>query len=258
MLSVSEIKKVKNILEQKVAFYNQKDFIAKDPISIPHLYSQKQDIEISGLFAATLAWGNRTAIINSCQRLLQLMDNAPYDFVLNFKEDDLKPMLRFVHRTFNAIDLFSFLHFLQYHYSQHKSLENAFVPHKFLSVENALIHFHNYFISAPHFTERTKKHISTPLRKSACKRLNMYLRWMVRNDGIVDFGIWKKIAPKDLVCPLDVHVGRVARKLGILERTTNDWQAALELTDNLRKMCTEDPVRYDFALFGLGVEERYR
>lgn len=185
------------------------------------------------------------------------MDNAPYDFVQNFKESDLKLMLHFVHRTFNAVDLFSFLYFLQYHYRQHRSLEDAFVSQQFNDIENALINFHNYFIAAPNFASRTQKHISTPRRKSACKRLNMYLRWMVRNDGVVDFGIWKKISPKDLVCPLDVHVGRVARRLGLLDRASNDWQAALALTANLRKLSATDPVKYDFALFGLGVEERF-
>ncbi|WP_276132986.1 TIGR02757 family protein [Polluticoccus soli] len=255
-----DLKRLKNLLDEKVRLYNQPSFIIKDPISIPHRFSKKQDIEISGLFAAVLAWGNRTSIINNCSRLMEWMDNAPYEFILQHKDTDLKKFLGFAHRTFNATDLLYFIEFLQYHYSQHKSLEEAFVPAKAYTedtVEQALIHFHNYFFSIEH-PERTKKHISTPARKSACKRLNMYLRWMVRKDNAgVDFGIWKKIKPSQLVCPLDVHVARVAKRLELLENDKSNWSNALQLTYHLHQLNPDDPAVYDYALFGLGMAERF-
>ena len=186
------LKRLKSLLDEKVRLYNQPSFIIGDPVCIPHSFSKKQDQEISGLFAAVLAWGNRTTIINNCKRLMQWMDNAPHDFILHHKDADLKPMLGFAHRTFNATDLLYFISFLQYHYQRHATLEDAFVPSKSYKEENteqALIHFHNYFFSIEH-PERTRKHISTPARKSACKRLNMYLRWMVRKDKQgVDLGL---------------------------------------------------------------------
>lgn len=253
-------------LNTKAALYEQPDFIADDPISIPHLFSTPQDIEIAGFFAAILAWGNRKSIINSCKRLLQLMDQAPYDFVMNFEESDLKPFVHFVHRTFNATDLFHFLDFLQYQYKTQKqaSLQTAFSRHLQpgdATVENALAGFRRSFFDSkifPHYPVRTQKHIATPERKSACKRLNMYLRWMVRsNQRGVDFGLWKKIRPAQLVCPLDLHVARVARHFNLLQRPNNDWQAALELSEQLRLLDPADPVKYDFALFGLGVIEKF-
>ncbi len=250
---------LKSLLDEKIKFYNQPGFIEKDPVSIPHQFTQKQDIEIAGLFAAVLAWGNRTSIINNCNRLMGWMDNAPYDFVLNHKPADLKPMMHFAHRTFNATDLLYFIHFLQYHYQNYDSLEDAFVPAKKYedeNVERALIHFHNYFFSIEH-PERTRKHISTPERKSACKRINMYLRWMVRKDkGGVDFGIWNKIKMSQLVCPLDVHVARVSERLGLIDNDKSNWSNALQLTARLREFRPEDPAVYDYALFGLGVAER--
>jgi uncharacterized protein (TIGR02757 family) len=250
---------LKKFLDAKVRLYNQPAFIEKDPISIPHQFHKKQDIEISGLFAATLAWGNRTTIINNCKKLMDLMDNSPYDFILNFRETDLKPFIHFVHRTFNATDLLYFLHFLQYHYRQHPSLEDAFVPaarYNEDTVGPALIHYHQYFFSMEH-PERTKKHVATPDRNSACKRLCMYLRWMVRKDAAgVDFGIWKKIRPQQLVCPLDVHVARVAERMNLLPNNKSNWTNALELTARLREMNPKDPAIYDYALFSLGAEER--
>lgn len=252
---------LQKFLDQKVDLYNQPSFIEKDPISIPHRFSRKQDIEISGLFAAVLAWGNRTTIINNCIRLLQVMDNAPYQFVGSFEDKDLKPLMSFVHRTFNATDLFYFLHFLQYHYRLHDSLEPAFA--QFINPEStditqALSGFHHYFFSLEDAPERTRKHIATPVRNSACKRLNMYLRWMVRKDNKgVDFGIWNKIGPAQLICPLDVHVGNVARRLELLTRPQDDWKSATALTASLRLFDPEDPVKYDFALFGMGVMERF-
>lgn len=257
---------LKDFLDAKAAQYERPDFIAEDPISIPHLFSKPADIEIAGFFAAILAWGNRKSIINSCKRLLGLMDNAPHDFILNYKEDDLKPFLKFVHRTFNATDLFHFFDVLQHHYKikGQPSLETAFsssLKATDENTENALIGFRRYFFDPkifPHYPVRTQKHIATPERKSACKRLNMYLRWMVRsNNKGVDFGLWKTIQPSQLICPLDVHVARVARHFQLLDRKNDDWAAAVELTNQLKSLDATDPGKYDFALFGLGVIERF-
>lgn len=249
------------MLEEKAAQYNRPDFIAKDPIVVPHRFRKKQDIEIAAFFAAILAWGNRSSIINSCNRLMSWMSESPHSFILQHQESDLKPMLQFVHRTFNATDLLYFIHFLQYHYRRNESLEDAFVcpdqirePH----TEKALIRFHDYFFSLPEYPERTRKHIATPARKSACKRLNMFLRWMVRKDDQgVDFGLWDKINPAQLICPLDVHVARVAHRFGLIPNAHSNWQNALLLTGELSAINPEDPTLYDYALFGLGAEERY-
>jgi uncharacterized protein (TIGR02757 family) len=261
-MSLSSIKK---LLDQKVLEFNQPNFIEKDPVCIPHRFRKMQDIEIAGFFAALFAWGNRTSIINSCLRLLEGMDHAPFDFIKHHTDADLKPLITFVHRTFNATDLYWLIHFLKMHYQQHESLETAFS--QFLNPDSeditaALIGFHHYVFALPDAPERSRKHIGTPLKNSACKRLNMFLRWMVRDDHLtlkapVDFGIWKQIKPSMLICPLDVHVGNVARRLHLLERPQNDWKAALELTAQLRKFDKEDPVKYDYALFGLGVLERF-
>lgn len=252
--------RLKRLLDEKTALYNRPGFIEKDPVRIPHRFTKKQDIEIAGLFAAVLAWGNRTAIINSCNRIMGWMQEQPYDFILHHRAEDLKPMLSFAHRTFNATDLLYFISFLQFHYQHHDSLEDAFVPGKSYSEQDtgsALVRFHNYFFSLPH-PERSRKHISTPARKSACKRLNMYLRWMVRRDKQgVDFGIWNKIKPAQLVCPLDVHVARVACRFGMLPNEKSNWQNALQLTERLRTFNPADPAVYDFGLFGLGAEERF-
>jgi uncharacterized protein (TIGR02757 family) len=253
-------KRLKRLLDEKVRLYNQPSFILKDPVSIPHRFSKKQDIEISGLFAAVLAWGNRTSIINNCTRLMDWMDNVPHQFIVHHQQTDLKKFLSFAHRTFNATDLLYFIEFLQYHYSNHSSLEDAFALAKTYredTIEQALVQFHNYFFSIEH-PERTRKHISTPARKSACKRINMYLRWMVRKDSQgVDFGIWKKISPRQLVCPLDVHVARVAHRLELLENDKSNWSNALQLTYHLRELNRDDPAVYDYALFGMGMAERF-
>ncbi len=250
-------KTLKYLLDEKVKLYNQPAFIAADPVCIPHRFSKKQDIEISGLFAAILAWGNRTSIIKNCTRLLGWMDNTPHDFILNHKDADLKPMLSFAHRTFNATDLLYFLHFLKHHYQKHNSLETAFFPSEIpAETETGLIHFHNYFFSLEH-PERTLKHIATPQRKSACKRLNMYLRWMVRKDESgVDFGLWKRLKMGQLICPLDVHVASVAHRLKLLPNEKSNWQNALLLTNVLKRFNHADPVVYDYALFGMGMAER--
>lgn len=255
-----ELQRLKKLLDEKVRLYNQPSFINGDPISVPHQFTKKQDIEIAGLFAAVLAWGNRTTIINNCNKLMGWMDDAPHDFILNHKDTDLKGFLSFVHRTFNATDLLYFIAFLKYHYQQSNTLEDAFVPqaeYENVSVEQALIHFHNYFFSIEH-PDRTRKHIATPAKKSACKRINMYLRWMVRKDNHgVDFGIWDKISSSQLVCPLDVHVVRVAHRLELIENTNSNWNNAILLTEKLKELNPDDPAIYDYALFGLGVAERF-
>jgi uncharacterized protein (TIGR02757 family) len=251
-------KTVREILEKAYIKHSQPNFIADDPISIPHTFSLKQDIEISAFWIAMLAWGNRKAIINSGKKLMELMDNSPHDFVLNHAEMDLKRFSDFRHRTFNYTDTLYFIEFFKHHYSTHSSLEEAFSRHmqkKDHSVENALIGFHDYFFSLEYAPTRTRKHIATPVRNSSCKRLNMFLRWMVREDkNGVDFGLWTKIKPSQLLCPLDVHVEKNARKLGLISRSQTNWKTVLELTENLRKFDSQDPVKYDYALFGLGID----
>ena len=250
-------KDLQDFLNSKVDLYNQPSFIKDDPICIPHSFTKKQDIEIAGFFAAIFAWGNRTTIINKSRELMQLMHNAPHDFCLNHSPKELKSLTSFKHRTFNATDLLYFIEFFKYHYSKYKSLEIAFTRHG-NTIEQMLTGFRHYFFSLGYIPARTKKHIATPERNSSCKRLNMFLRWMVRQDDKgVDFGIWKTISPSQLICPIDVHVARVAKGFHLLHRKQTDWQAALELTEYLRTLDKNDPVKYDFALFGLGVMEKY-
>lgn len=260
-MNPNSFESLKTFLDEKVEHYNQPNFIGPDPISIPHAYSLKQDIEITGFWASILAWGQRVTIINKCTELFKMMDNQPYDFILNHSENDLKPLLKFKHRTFNDIDTLYFVEYFKEFYQKHDSLESAFLSGLKTGddhVGNALTHFHEQFFQLPEAPQRTRKHIATPARKSACKRINMFLRWMVRQDDKgVDFGIWDGIKPAQLICPCDVHVERVARKLGLLHRKQMDWRTAVELTENLRKFDPNDPVKYDFALFGLGVEEKY-
>ncbi|MFY7827757.1 MAG: TIGR02757 family protein [Flectobacillus sp.] len=250
---------VVELLEKKFQEFNQPNFIPNDPICIPHSFSLKQDIEIMGFWASILAWGQRKTIINKCNELITLMDGAPYQFITQHHPTDLKRFLNFKHRTFNATDTLYFIEWFREYYLKYDSLEDAFA--RFLldtdqTIENALIGFHQFFFSLEDYPTRTQKHIATPLRKSTCKRINMFLRWMVRSDNKgVDFGIWQRIQPSQLVCPCDVHVDRVARKLGLIQRSNTDWLTALELTENLRKLDANDPVKYDFALFGLGVEK---
>ncbi len=252
---------LKDFLDSKFSQYNSIAFIKDDPVCIPHLFTKKQDIEIAGFFASIFAWGNRTTIINKSRELLQLMDNAPHDFCMQHELTDLKKLLNFKHRTFNTTDLLYFIAFLKHHYALHSSLETAFTINlrkQDVTVEHGLIAFHNYFFSLDDIPFRTKKHIATPAKNSGCKRLNMFLRWMVRTDTMgVDFGIWKKIQPAQLVCPVDLHVARVATKLNLLQHNKTNWNAALELTGYLRTLDATDPVKYDFALFGLGVFEKY-
>jgi len=251
-----------DFLNRKVLEYNRPEFIASDPVAIPHLFRKKQDIEISGFFAATFAWGIRATIIAKAKELMQLMDMAPHDFIVNHQPADLRPFLHFKHRTFNTTDLLYFIHFLQQFYRRHKSLEELFFNSYSLSMENpveaGLNNLYSQFFSLEDAPARTRKHIACPARNSSCKRLNMFLRWMVRNDNAgVDFGIWKQIQPSQLVCPVDLHVARVAQRFSLLERKQVDWQSAILLTDELRKLDPADPVKYDFALFGLGIMERF-
>lgn len=250
-----------DFLNKKAEEYNTEAFIEADPISIPHLFSKKQDIEIAGFFAAVFAWGNRKMIIGKCKELMQRMDNSPYEFCMQLDDERLRRLTGFKHRTFNDTDVLYFVEFLHYHYSRHESLETAFsqwMKPGDVTVENALNGFHRYFFSLPDAPARTQKHIAAPFKNSACKRLNMFLRWMVRRDHCgVDFGIWQQMSPAQLVCPVDLHVARVAKRFQLLTRPQTDWLAALELTENLRKFDKEDPAKYDFALFGLGVVEKY-
>ena len=252
---------LKNFLDSKVEEYNQPGFIENDPVIIPHMFTKKQDIEIAGFFAATLAWGQRKTIITKCRELMERMDNAPHDFIVNHSEEDLKGLLGFKHRTFNSTDTLYFIHSLNNFYKVHDSLEKGFtidISDVSENIELGLVNFHNSFFNLPESPLRTRKHVSTPKSKSACKRLNMFLRWMVRSDSHgVDFGIWESIKPSQLVCPCDVHVDRVARRLGLIGRKQTDWLTALELTENLKEFDSDDPVKYDFALFGLGVEEKF-
>lgn len=294
---LNRIGNLKSFLDTKVDQYNRPEFIELDPIVIPHQFSARQDIEIMGFFAAILAWGQRKTIINKCRELIGRMDGTPYDFIKHHEQSDLKGLLGFKHRTFNDTDLLYFIYFFQQHYQHYHSLEDAFLPsvtglknqsvfrqdflppveegadfisnaspvcyqnemrHQSQSIEIILNHFRTYFFSWPDYPHRTIKHVSSPAQKSTCKRLNMFLRWMVRfDDKGVDFGIWKRIKPAELICPCDLHVDRVARKLKLITRKQTDWRTAMELTLALREFDPADPVKYDFALFGLGIEREF-
>ncbi|HHC80035.1 MAG TPA: TIGR02757 family protein [Flavobacteriia bacterium] len=249
---------LKEFLDDKVIRYNHPSFIATDPIQIPHRYFLKEDIEISAFLTATIAWGNRKMIINNAGRMMELLGNSPYDFVINHNEQQLEKLGSFVHRTFNGIDFAYFIKALQHIYTHHTSLEAVFSKYAEPdSLQNAIHHFKAVFFELQH-PSRTQKHLSDPLKGSAAKRINMFLRWMVRKDTAgVDFGIWKTLSPSQLSCPLDVHSGNTARKLGLLNRKQNDAKALLELDTSLRKLDAGDPVKYDFALFGLGVFEKF-
>ena len=255
---------IKQLLDQKVKQYNHIDFIEKDPISIPHLYTKQQDIEIAAFFAAIFAWGNRTTIIQKSKELLERMDNAPFEYCTQHQVKDLKKLIGFAHRTFNDSDLLYCIAFFKHHYANQKSLETAFFMDqhsgkKIKTVAAGLVNFKNYFFSLEDAPYRTKKHIASPENRSTCKRLNMFLRWMVRKDQHgVDFGLWKTISPADLIIPIDVHVARVSRSFGLISRPQIDWLTALELTEYCRTLDARDPVKYDFALFSLGVTEKIR
>jgi uncharacterized protein (TIGR02757 family) len=249
---------LKEFLDEKVILYNNPKFIESDPIQIPHQFSVKEDIEIAGFLAATIAWGNRTMIIKNANRLMESLDNSPYDFIINHQEKDLKAFDNFVHRTFNSIDAIQFVKSLQHIYKAHNGLEEALsIKDNTKTYKTAISNFKQLFFEVPH-QQRTQKHVSDPLKGSAAKRINMFLRWMVRNDSCgVDFGIWKTHNPANLSCPLDVHSGNIARKFNLIKRKQNDWKALNELDINLRKLDKNDPSKYDFALFGLGVFEKF-
>lgn len=249
---------IKDFLDNKVIEYNKPKFIESDPIQIPHQFSFKEDIEIAGFLVATIAWGNRKSIIKNGNRLVNLLDNSPFDFIMNHQESDLEKLNPFVHRTFNGDDCMQFIKSLQNIYKNHDGLESVFSKHaESDSIQTAISKFKTTFFEIEHL-QRTKKHVSDPLKNSAAKRINMFLRWMVRNDNTgVDFGIWNNLSPAQLSCPLDVHSGNVARKLGLLKRKQNDAKALAELDTSLRDLDANDPVKYDFALFGLGVFEGF-
>ena len=248
---------LKSYLDKTVAKYNTVSFIKKDPISIPHQFEDKKDIEIMGFFAAILSWGQRKTIITKCKDLILRMGGEPYNFVMNHSEEDLKNLEGFKHRTFNDTDLLYFVDFFHRHYSEHESLECAFIPETgFKDIESSLTHFGEYLFNHENAPDRTRKHVGSPARNSACKRLNMFLRWMVRKDeNGVDFGIWNQIKMRDLICPIDLHVERTARRLALITRKPVDWLTAVELTESLRKLDEDDPVKYDYALFGLSIGE---
>ncbi|CAM4135760.1 TIGR02757 family protein [Gillisia limnaea] len=255
MLKNSELK---SFLDFKVEQYNTPEFIASDPVQIPHLFSRKEDIEIAGFLTATIAWGNRKSILKNATTLMELMDNSPYDFVMNHRDKDLDLLENFVHRTFNGGDLQYCVQSLKNIYSQHYGLEGVFTKYADMdSLQGSIHQFKKVFFELPHLS-RTEKHVSDPMKNSAAKRINMYLRWMIRSDAAnVDFGIWNQLNAAQLSCPLDVHSGNTARKLGLLNRKQNDAKALAELDKNLRKLDPKDPVKYDYALFGLGVFEKY-
>ncbi len=247
---------LKEFLDEKVEFYNNPKFIESDPIQIPHLFSLKEDIEIAGFLVATISWGNRKIIIQNSHKMIHLMGNSPFDFVMSHNENNLDKLNDFVHRTFNGGDFATFIKSLQNIYTNHDGLESIFKKHQEKdSLQKSISEFKKVFFEIEH-QYRTQKHVSDPLNNSAAKRINMFLRWMIRNDNKgVDLGIWKSISASKLSCPLDVHSGNVARKLNLLTRKQNDGKALSELDFNLRKLDKNDPVKYDFALFGLGVFE---
>lgn len=253
-MKLSKRSEIKALLDRKVDEYNRSSFIESDPISIPHQFSDPLDQEIAGFFAAIFSWGNRTTIIRKSQELMQLMGNAPIDFVRNASQTDLRSLSAFKHRTFNATDLLYILDFMKRHYAKHSSLQMFFQGR---DVKDGLSAMHSAFFEAEYAPQRTRKHIGTPERGSACKRLNMYLRWMVRKDeGGVDLGIWQQPEISQLMVPLDVHVHRIALKLGLMKRKIADWRACEELTATLRTFDPSDPVKYDYALFMLGIEQK--
>ena len=252
--------KIAAILEDKYAFFNHPRFIEHDPVQIPHRFSKLQDKEIMGFWVAILAWGQRKTILQNANTLIELMDGAPYEFILQHKESDLKRFESFKHRTFQYPDTLYFIEFFRQHYENNHSLESAFTKGLHsgdLTIENGLNGFHDYFFESEWAPERTRKHIASPKKNSACKRINMFLRWMVRKDEAgVDFGLWSSISAAQLVCPLDVHAMRTASQLGLMKEEKANWKTALALTNTLRELDPLDPVKYDFALYGMGIEEK--
>lgn len=253
------ISELKEYLDEKVYLYNTPAFIESDPISIPHRFTKKEDIEISGFLAATIAWGNRKMILRNANRIMELLDNSPYDFIMNSCDGDFDSIGHFVHRTFNSADLIYFLKALQNIYRNRGGMESIFTSHQNeVSLQPAIHAFYEVFFELGH-EKRAERHVADPFKGSAAKKMNMYLRWMVRNDDKgVDFGLWKSIPPSVLSIPLDIHSGNISRKLGILTRKQNDAKAVKEVDDFLRRLDRDDPVKYDFALFGLGVSGEFQ
>ena len=248
---------VKELLDHKYDLYNRVDFIPEDPVSIPHLFSRKEDIEIAGFLTAILSWGQRKTILNNSKQLLKMMDFSPFEFIIDADENDMKAFRSFKHRTFDGTDCTFFIRSLKNIYRMHGGLEQAFNKQRTAEIKSSIINFRDIFFSIP-FPARTSKHLADPSTGSSAKRINMFLRWMVRKDDRgVDFGIWKSIKASRLYCPLDVHTGNVARNLGLIDRRQNDWKALEELMVHLRAFDPEDPVKYDFALFGLGIFEHF-
>lgn len=247
---------LKDFLDRKADQYEHPDFLNSDPIQIPHQFTRKEDIEISALIVSTIAWGNRKSIIKSGENLMEIMGQSPYEFIINYEDQSSKD-LKFVHRTFNSEDLDFFFRALNRIY-QNGGLEKAFSEHPTISgVKGRIMHFRNEMLACEHLN-RSVKHLSNPDKNSAAKRLNMFLRWMVRSSAKgVDFGIWKSISSKELYLPLDVHTSNNARKLGLIERKQDDWKCLEELMDKLKSFDSIDPVKYDFALFGLGAFEKF-
>lgn len=249
---------LKSFLDYKVDQYNRPKFIETDPIQIPHSFSKKEDIEIAGFLTATIAWGRRPMILKNAQKMMRLLGDSPADFILNASEGNRDKLTHFVHRTFNGEDFKFFTKSLQNIYKNHDGLEAVFTKYATeKSMQPAIHQFKHIFFEIDHL-KRTEKHVSDPYKNSAAKRINMFLRWMIRQDNKdVDFGIWEHITPSALSCPLDVHTGNISRKLGLLTRKQNDAKAVTELDESLRKMDSKDPVKYDFALFGLGIFEGF-
>ena len=248
-----------DLLEEKYRQYDLKSFIQDDPISIPHLFNSKEDIEIASFLTTTIAWGRREQIILNARKLVEWMDYSPYQFIANHTKRDLGVFSKFYYRTFNGDDCIFFLHSLQNIYQNHNGLQGAFTSsaENEFSLKEAIINFRNIFFELQHMP-RTQKHVSDPQKNSSCKRINLFLRWMVRKDGKgVDFGIWDHIKSSELICPLDVHTSRVARKLGLIKVKQDNWKAAVELTQNLKRFDQDDPVKYDYALFCLGIIEKF-
>lgn len=253
----SDTNYIKSLLEERAARYNKPEFIATDPIQVPRQFSQKENIEIASFYTSTISWGNRTAIIKNALRLMKIMDNNPYEFIINASTSDYNLLKPFVHRTFNGDDCIYFAKSLKNIYLKYGGLQSVFENgfNETGNIKDALIHFYRVFFKAP--GERTRKHISNVAKGASGKRLNMFLRWMVRkDDNNVDFGLWKGIPASALMLPLDVHTGNISRSLGILRRKQNDWLAVEEVTDLLRGFDPDDPVKYDFALFGMGAFEK--
>ncbi len=249
---------LKYLLDEQFRQHNRSAFIDVDPISIPHAFSKKEDIEISGLFAATMAWGNRKAIIANAQKLMALMDHQPHDFAMNAGPNDFRVFKKFVHRTFQSDDVAFFVRGIRHLYQEHGGMESAFYVPKATTIKEGIIQFRRYMLEV-HHADRSRKHLSDPESGSAAKRLCMYLRWMVRKDSAkVDFGIWNKIKSSQLCLPLDIHTGRVSRELGLLQRQQNDWKAVEELTAKLRQFDPADPIKYDIALFGMGIQSKIK